>query len=88
MTARSPGWRNSSALGSARGAEAEAAARRVLAAAERLGLAEETCQALEVLGRIARNRDLSEAARAEDFTAVRWQHAKMPSDNLTCAFSA
>jgi hypothetical protein len=33
----------------------------VLAAAERLGLAEEACQALEVLGRIARNRDLAEA---------------------------
>ena len=48
-------------LGAARGAEAEAAARRVLAAAERLGLAEEACQALEVLGRIARNRDLGEA---------------------------
>lgn len=28
------------------------------------------------------------AARAEDFTAVRGLHAKMPSDNLTCAFSA
>jgi DNA-binding CsgD family transcriptional regulator len=48
-------------LGSARGAEAEAAARRVLAAAERLELVEEACQALEVLGRIARNRDLAEA---------------------------
>ena len=48
-------------LGAARGAEAEAAARRALAGAERLGLAEEACQALEVLGRIARNRDLGEA---------------------------
>jgi DNA-binding CsgD family transcriptional regulator len=48
-------------LGAARGAEAEAAARRVLASAERLDLAEEACQALEVLGRIARNRDLAEA---------------------------
>ena len=48
-------------LGSARGAEAEAAARTVLAGAERLDLAEEACQALGMLGRIARNRDLAEA---------------------------
>ena len=50
-------------LGAARGAEAEAAARGVLASAERLDLAEEACQALEVLGRAARNRDLGEAER-------------------------
>jgi DNA-binding CsgD family transcriptional regulator len=48
-------------LGAARGAEAEAAARGVLASAERLDLAEEACQALEVLGRAARNRDLGQA---------------------------
>jgi len=48
-------------LGAARGTEAETAARCVLAAAERLDLAEEACQALEVLGRTARNRDLAEA---------------------------
>jgi DNA-binding CsgD family transcriptional regulator len=48
-------------LGAGQGAEAEAAARSALAGAERLGLAEEACQALEVLGRTARNRDLGRA---------------------------
>jgi hypothetical protein len=48
-------------LGAARVAEAEATARRVLATAKNLDLPEPACEALEVLGRIARNRDLAQA---------------------------
>ena len=51
-------------LGAARRDDAEAAARRALAVAERLDLAESACLALEVLGRIARTRDLREAEAA------------------------
>ncbi|MGK5113397.1 MULTISPECIES: AAA family ATPase [unclassified Geodermatophilus] len=48
-------------LGAARAAEAEPIARRALAVAQRCDLADVSCQALEVMGRIARNRDLGEA---------------------------
>ena len=48
-------------LGRARLAEAEAHAQRALNVAQRQHLTEVTCQALEVLGRIARNRDLDDA---------------------------
>ena len=51
-------------LGAARPDEAAAVARRALQAAERLDLAESACQALEVLGRVARMRDLHEAELA------------------------
>jgi DNA-binding CsgD family transcriptional regulator len=51
-------------LGAARPDEAAAVARRTLKAAERLDLAEPACQALEVLGRVARIRDLHEAEMA------------------------
>jgi DNA-binding CsgD family transcriptional regulator len=48
-------------LGGASVAEAERSARRALQVAERLGLADVACQALEVLGRTARNGDLGRA---------------------------
>jgi DNA-binding CsgD family transcriptional regulator len=51
-------------LGAARRDDAEASARRALAVAERLDLAEPACEALEVLGRIARTRNLQEAEAA------------------------
>jgi hypothetical protein len=49
-------------LDAARRDDAEAAARPLLAVAERLDLADSACQALEVLGRIARTRNLREAS--------------------------
>ena len=51
-------------LGAARPDQAAAVARRTLKAAERHGLAEPGCQALEVLGRVARMHDLHEAELA------------------------
>lgn len=51
-------------LGAARPAEALEAAASALRAADRLGLADPACQALEVIGRIARTRDLREAGAA------------------------
>lgn len=48
-------------LGAARVAEAEPIARRALEVAQQRDLADVSCQALEVMGRIARSRDLGEA---------------------------
>jgi DNA-binding CsgD family transcriptional regulator/tetratricopeptide (TPR) repeat protein len=49
------------AIGEGHVEEAEAIARTALAAAERAGLVEVACEALEVLGRCARLRDIGEA---------------------------
>jgi DNA-binding CsgD family transcriptional regulator len=51
-------------LGTARHTEAEALARRALAAGQRLGLIEVTCRAYQLIGRVARDRDISEAEEA------------------------
>ncbi len=48
-------------LGAARVAEAESSAQRALAVAQQSDVMDVACQALEVLGRIARNRNLGEA---------------------------
>jgi len=52
------------AAGQGRLAEADRLARAALRAAEHDGLAEVACEALEVIGRVARQRDLEEAERA------------------------
>ncbi len=52
------------AVGQGRLDEAGVLASAALEAAERDGLAEVACEALEVIGRVARQRDLSEAERA------------------------
>jgi DNA-binding CsgD family transcriptional regulator len=51
-------------LGAAQPEAAEATARRALDAAERTDLSDTACQALEVIGRVARKRDLHEAEAA------------------------
>ena len=51
-------------LGAGEVAVAEAIARRVLVVAEEVDLPEPACQALEVIGRVARKRDLGEAEAA------------------------
>jgi hypothetical protein len=51
-------------LGAAHPDQAAQRARHALDSAQRLGLAEPACQALEVLGRVARIRDLGEARSA------------------------
>jgi len=51
-------------LGAARPEAAEATARRALDAAEPTDLADTACQALEVIGRVARKRDLHKAEAA------------------------
>lgn len=68
-------------LGCARHAEAEAAARTSLAAADDAGDAKAACQALEVLGRILRERDtdaaertfLGQLARADEHGLTLWR---------------
>jgi DNA-binding CsgD family transcriptional regulator len=52
------------AIGQGRLAEADELARAALRAAESGGLPEVQCEALEVIGRVARQRDLAEAERA------------------------
>jgi DNA-binding CsgD family transcriptional regulator len=52
------------AIGEGHAEEAEAIARTALAASERAGLVEVACEALEVLGRCARLRDIGEAEAA------------------------
>jgi hypothetical protein len=52
------------AIGQGRLAEADQLARAALRAAESGGLPEVVCEALEVIGRVARQRDLEEAERA------------------------
>jgi DNA-binding CsgD family transcriptional regulator len=52
------------AIGQGRLAEADQLASAALRAAESGGLPEVTCEALEVIGRVARQRDLEEAERA------------------------
>ncbi len=52
------------AIGRGRLAEADRLARAALRAAESGGLPEVACEALEVIGRVARQRDLAEAERA------------------------
>ena len=58
------------AAGLGRLAEADELARAALHAAERDGLPEVACEALEVIGRVARQHDLKEAERAFDRAAV------------------
>jgi DNA-binding CsgD family transcriptional regulator len=58
------------AAGQGRLAEADELARSALHAAERDGLPEVACEALEVIGRVARQHDLEEAEDAFDRAAV------------------
>ncbi|SNR90605.1 regulatory protein, luxR family [Geodermatophilus saharensis] len=72
-------------IGAGRVAEARAAAGRALDAAEELGLADATCEALDVLGRIARNEDLQ---RAEELFTRQLQvaeQAALPLWQITAA---